>query len=84
VRILRDGHKAVPGGRGGAGRRRGAVGGCAQAAPLVTYVVNVTNTGSMDADDVVLGFMVPPGAGKDGEHNGLAAQLTQTRAGSTG
>jgi pre-mRNA-splicing factor SYF2/beta-D-xylosidase 4 len=35
-------------------------------APLVTYNVNVTNTGSMDADDVVLGFLVPPGAGKDG------------------
>lgn len=32
--------------------------GCAQ--------VTVTNTGKMDADDVVLGFMVPPGAGVDG------------------
>mmetsp|Transcript_23199 Transcript_23199/g.65835 ORF Transcript_23199/g.65835 Transcript_23199/m.65835 type:complete len:902 (+) Transcript_23199:68-2773(+) len=32
----------------------------------VQYAVNVTNTGSMDADDVVLGFLVPPGAGKDG------------------
>ena len=35
-------------------------------APLVSYWVNVTNTGKMDADDVLLGFMVPPDAGKDG------------------
>jgi len=34
--------------------------------PLVEYQVNVTNTGQYDADDVVLGFIVPPGAGKDG------------------
>eukprot|EP00463_Aulacantha_scolymantha_P002975 TRINITY_DN372_c0_g2_i2.p1 TRINITY_DN372_c0_g2~~TRINITY_DN372_c0_g2_i2.p1 ORF type:complete len:541 (-),score=64.99 TRINITY_DN372_c0_g2_i2:507-2129(-) len=34
--------------------------------PLVNYSVNVTNTGHLDADDVVLGFMVPPNAGKDG------------------
>jgi len=26
----------------------------------------VTNTGALDADDVVLGFLVPPGAGTDG------------------
>eukprot|EP01043_Picozoa_sp_COSAG02_P003828 COSAG02_NODE_96_length_37408_cov_9.762604_24_plen_158_part_00 len=38
----------------------------AEAAPLVNYMVNVTNSGSMDADDVVLGFLVPPNAGKDG------------------
>ena len=38
----------------------------AAAAPLVQYMVNVSNTGSMDADDVVLGFLVPPGAGKNG------------------
>ena len=31
-----------------------------------TYQVTVTNTGSVDADDVVLGFLTPPGAGKDG------------------
>ena len=36
------------------------------AAPLVNYFVNVTNTGKVDADDVVLGFLVPPNAGKDG------------------
>ena len=30
------------------------------------YAVNVTNTGGVDADDVVLGFLTPPGAGKDG------------------
>ena len=30
------------------------------------FSVNVTNTGKMDADDVVLGFLTPPGAGKDG------------------
>lgn len=35
-------------------------------APLVTYVVNVTNAGSMAADDVVLGFLTPPNAGKGG------------------
>jgi len=32
----------------------------------VQYAVNVTNTGAMDADDVVLGFLKPPGAGEDG------------------
>lgn len=32
----------------------------------VQYSVNVTNVGGMDADDVVLGFLVPPGAGIDG------------------
>ena len=35
-------------------------------APLVRYLVNVTNTGSIDADDVVLGFLKPPGAGENG------------------
>ena len=34
--------------------------------PLVNYNVKVTNTGSVDSDDVVLGFLVPPNAGKDG------------------
>ena len=33
---------------------------------VVSYNVNVTNTGTMDADDVVLGFLVPPGAGQNG------------------
>ena len=37
-----------------------------QAAPLVAYEVNVTNTGSMDAEDAVLGMLVPPGAGTNG------------------
>jgi len=35
-------------------------------APLAKYEVNVTNTGNYDADDVVLGFIVPPGAGTNG------------------
>jgi len=35
-------------------------------APMAKYQVNVTNTGNYDADDVVLGFIVPPDAGKDG------------------
>ena len=35
-------------------------------APLVKYEVTVTNTGKVDADDVVLGFLVPPGAGQNG------------------
>ena len=26
----------------------------------------VSNTGDVDADDAVLGFLTPPGAGKDG------------------
>merc|ERR1712167_21522 len=30
------------------------------------YVINVTNTGNIDADDVVLGFITPPGAGTGG------------------
>lgn len=34
--------------------------------PLVSYSVNVTNTGEIDADDVVLGFLTPPGAGQGG------------------
>jgi hypothetical protein len=33
----------------------------AAAAPLVSYLVTVTNTGTVDSDDVVLGFMSPPG-----------------------
>ncbi len=32
----------------------------------VDFYVNVTNTGSVDSDDVVLGFLVPPGAGTNG------------------
>lgn len=35
-------------------------------APLVKYEVNVTNTGSMDAEDAVLGIMEPPGKGTNG------------------
>jgi len=34
--------------------------------PLVRYAVNVTNTGSVASDDVVLGFITPPDAGEDG------------------
>jgi len=30
------------------------------------FWVNVTNTGSVDSDDIVLGFLVPPGAGTNG------------------
>jgi len=36
------------------------------ASPLVAYDVKVTNTGTVDADDVVLGMLVPPGAGQNG------------------
>lgn len=36
------------------------------AQPIVKYAVNVTNTGSVDADEVVLGFLQPPGAGVGG------------------
>ena len=32
----------------------------------IRYNVAVTNTGKVDSDDVVLGFMVPPGAGTGG------------------
>jgi hypothetical protein len=32
----------------------------------VQYAVDVTNTGQVDADDAVLGFMVPPQAGTGG------------------
>jgi len=35
-------------------------------APLVNYFVDVKNTGNVDSDDVVLGFLVPPGAGENG------------------
>jgi len=34
--------------------------------PALGLVVNVTNTGTVDADDVVLGFVSPPGAGARG------------------
>ena len=37
-----------------------------EAAPDAEYAVNVTNTGSVAADDVVLGFLSPPDAGADG------------------
>jgi pre-mRNA-splicing factor SYF2/beta-D-xylosidase 4 len=30
------------------------------------FWVNVTNTGAVDSDDVVLGFLTPPGAGTNG------------------
>ena len=33
---------------------------------LVSFIVNVTNTGPRDAADVVLGFLEPPGAGVNG------------------
>merc|ERR1719379_957074 len=32
----------------------------------VQYVVNVSNIGNKDSDDVVLGFLTPPGAGTNG------------------
>merc|ERR1712070_887874 len=32
----------------------------------VQFSVNVTNTGTRDSDDVVLGFLTPPGAGTNG------------------
>ena len=35
-------------------------------APIVSYNVTVTNAGPVDSDDVVLGFVVPPGAGTGG------------------
>jgi len=35
-------------------------------APAAQYYVNVTNTGDVDADDAVLGFLTPPGAGEGG------------------
>lgn len=33
---------------------------------LLQYNIKVTNTGNTDSDDVVLGFLTPPGAGVDG------------------
>ena len=38
----------------------------AEVPPAGKYRLNVTNTGLMDADDVVLGFISPPGAGTNG------------------
>lgn len=32
----------------------------------MSYNVEVKNTGKVDSDDVVLGFLVPPNAGQDG------------------
>lgn len=34
--------------------------------PIVQHAITVTNEGTKDADDVVLGFMKPPGAGQNG------------------
>ena len=36
------------------------------AGAATSFMVNVTNTGKRDADDVVLGFLTPPGAGQNG------------------
>jgi hypothetical protein len=36
------------------------------AGPATNFTVSVTNTGSVDADDVVLGYLTPPNAGTDG------------------
>ena len=41
--------------------------------PVAEYVVHVTNTGAVDADDVVLGLMKPPGAGVGGTPLQVAA-----------
>ena len=38
----------------------------AEAAPSAHYEVTVTNTGQVDSDDAVLGFLKPPGAGTGG------------------
>jgi beta-D-xylosidase 4 len=59
------------GGGGGGTGGGGAAAAGALAAPLDSelvglFAVNVTNTGSVDSDDVVLGFLVPPGAGQGG------------------
>jgi beta-glucosidase-like glycosyl hydrolase len=35
-------------------------------ASLAQYAVTITNTGNVDSDDVLLGFLVPPGAGTNG------------------
>lgn len=42
------------------------VGGGNQDAAIVEYTISVTNTGLVDADDVVLGFLTPPRAGIGG------------------
>jgi hypothetical protein len=34
--------------------------------PVVSYTVNVTNTGTVDADHVILGMLTPPNAGVNG------------------
>ena len=33
---------------------------------VTPLTINVTNTGTVDSDDVVLGFLIPPNAGEDG------------------
>ena len=50
------------------GQRHGfiAASDVAAAGPAGMYAVNVTNTGKLDADDVVLGFLTPPSAGQGG------------------
>jgi hypothetical protein len=34
--------------------------------PAANFTISVTNTGDVDADDVVLGFLTPPNAGTGG------------------
>ena len=55
------------------------------AAPLAGYTVNVSNTGKVDADDVVLGFLKPPGAGAGGVplQTLFAFERVHVRAGQT-
>ena len=47
---------------------RGIIGSIPKSLPevAVDFYVNVTNTGTVDSDDIVLGFIVPPGAGSGG------------------
>ena len=56
-----------------------------EVAPAARYVVNVSNTGSVDADDVLLGFISPPGAGTHGRpHKSLFGfERVHVRAGET-
>ena len=48
------------------GRHGGLYAPLREGAPVADYRVNVTNTGALDSDYVVLGFLVPPGAGAGG------------------
>ena len=70
---------------GGEGRALGALAAPLTSPALAAYSVNVTNTGALDSDDVVLAFLEPPGGGQGGVplQELVGFQRVHVRAGET-